>query len=179
MAKCEVLDILQLATLHDAPRVAGPEQCKYCPAKTKCPEYRETFVTLVPRAQDFALTAHEWTPEQRARFCEVLPEITRWLDDRKNEIKNLAKQGHVPGWKVGEGRKKKKITDPQKAFYAVSDVLDLTAFTRACTVSLPQLTKLYANTEKMSEKTAKEILAKKMKKIIEETQDEGQLEKIK
>lgn len=178
-AKYEVLEILREALVHEAPRIAGSEQCKYCSAKLHCSAYKENFLAPVPVVREFTATAKEWTPETRARFCEVLPEITRWLEDRKSELKELTQSGNVPGWFISEGSKRKKITDPQEAYRRVADIMLVSTFTKACSVSLPKLCKAYANFEGINEKIAKESLFVRLKDLIEETQDEGKLEKVK
>lgn len=178
-ARLEIMSILRLANDENAPRVAGAKQCQYCAAKATCAEYNAAFVAPVPAITGYQLTAKDWSQEQRAKFCEMLPEITAWIDDRKAELKLLAANGEVPGWKVGSGKETSKVKDAGLAYQAVADVLDAAQFTAACSISLPKLRKVYAKASGLTEKAAKEILNGRLEDLIETTTSEGSLEQIK
>lgn len=178
-AKYEILETLREATLHDVPRIAGVKQCKYCPAKSRCPEYQKEFLAPVPIIKSFSLDANDWDVETKARFCERLPEMTKWLEEQKKKVEKSVEAGEVPDWRIGEGKRIQKLNDPQAAYGRLSNNLTADAFTEACTISLPKLRKIYARRYKLTDIEAKYHLAKKLAGLIEETTTKGQLEKIK
>jgi len=100
-----------------AKRTAGAAQCKFCKARFICKEYSQ-FIALAAPASMSSLTVpvHEWTPDQRALFCERLPIATKWLEECKAQIKKLLAESpkSVPGWKLADGSIRRPITNPNE-----------------------------------------------------------------
>jgi len=110
---------LRVAASNDpyAKRVAGTLQCKFCKARYTCKEY-SAFTALSAPSSMSSLTVpvHEWTPEQRALFCERLPMAMKWLEECKAQIKRLLKDDPkaVPGWKLAKGDTRRSISNPNE-----------------------------------------------------------------
>jgi hypothetical protein len=98
-----------------APRVAGPVQCKFCKARFTCKEYHAWVSVSAPASMSsLTIPVSEWTPSQRALFCERMPTAMKWLEECKHQLKELLKAdpNAVPGWKVGTGRRLSTIINP-------------------------------------------------------------------
>lgn len=111
-----------------SPRVAGEVQCKFCKAKTKCPEFNRWQGSLIPVAvipddlgmKDdlFSVAMANWTPDQRALVAGILPIATKRLDEIAQFLKGLLKadDSSIPGWQLKAGNTRETITDPQGVF---------------------------------------------------------------
>lgn len=109
----------------DAPRKAGEVQCKFCKAKSKCPEYGQFAGQLVATPETSGLIAvpvASWTPAMRRLFMERLPVAEKWLESCKREMKALLKTDpeSVPGYTLKPGAVQEKVTNPQALFDRVS-----------------------------------------------------------
>ena len=104
----------------DAPRIAGPVQCQYCPGARHlmCPEYDAYNLAMViadfdeidermklgvgPRLK----TSKQMTPELRAYIIQNRAMIDKWLDRLENDTLDDALKGRpTPGQKAVEGRR--------------------------------------------------------------------------
>jgi hypothetical protein len=100
-------------------KTPGEAQCLYCRAKTSCGEYQKwagSLTTVTPEL--LMVPAKQWTPAQRAKFCESLPIAQKWLDTCKEEIKTMLKADadSVPGWYLKENPARESITDANGVF---------------------------------------------------------------
>jgi hypothetical protein len=103
-ASClQIENIVKATEADDAPRIAGLDQCRFCPAAgTTCPEHKE-WVTKgmdVPEG-----TAGEWGPEDWASFCESIPLLRKWIDSRVAQAKDMlaADPASIPGFFLKPG----------------------------------------------------------------------------
>lgn len=98
----------RLAKVHDpdALRVPGPVQCKYCKAKSICPELAVGASLPVATAATIAGMASD----KLGQFLKLL----RLADEAADaEVRRRLEAGQtVPGWKFAPGRETEKITDP-------------------------------------------------------------------
>lgn len=95
-------------------RVAGVSQCKYCKARFTCKEYHNYVAVSTPVAvSSLAFPVRDWTPSQRALFCERMPVALKWIEECKHQIKKLLKENpeSVPGYKLGVGKTRKPINN--------------------------------------------------------------------
>ena len=116
-AQTEMVARVLASNVPNATRTAGIVQCKYCLARFTCPERSKFMALSVPPAMtELAIPVAEWTPDQRALFCERAPVATKWIEECKNQIKDMLKDdpNSVPGWKLGEGRVNRPVNDPNE-----------------------------------------------------------------
>jgi hypothetical protein len=107
-------------------RVAGEVQCKWCKAKSGCPEYQKANGAVIPVVIDppgrqdelWKVAMANWTPEQRSIAASILSPAAARLDEIKQYLKDgLAKDpAFIPGWGLSPGAKKETIIDPQACF---------------------------------------------------------------
>jgi hypothetical protein len=105
-----------------AKRTPGEAQCRYCRAAYwgRCKVHSDWLASCLPVLAPplRMVSAAEWTPEQRAVFCERMGTAAKWLEARKDEIKALLKAdpASVPGFGLRDGRKLETIINPQAVF---------------------------------------------------------------
>jgi len=117
-AEQEMWDRVRKSNDPNAQRFPGEIQCKWCKAKSTCPEYSRWIAVMVPTMTDLSTPVAEWTPEQRALFCERRSIAQAWLDDCEGQMKMLLAKDpeSVPGWMLKEGQKRESVKDPQELF---------------------------------------------------------------
>ena len=102
-------------------RTPGPVQCKFCKAALagQCLEYTRWAGSHVPQLYTVSnVPVAQWTPEQRADFCERRGIAQRWLDQCEAAMKEgLEKDPNfVPGWWMEPGSWRETVNDPQALF---------------------------------------------------------------
>lgn len=102
---------LSYAAIQNEPNkfVASDKACKWCHAKTQCPEMKR--LANEAAAIDFKVmdvdTVEEWLPK--------LPLLNAFIEAVEAKAKDtLLTGGSIPGWKVVEGRKTRGWTDIPK-----------------------------------------------------------------
>lgn len=104
----------------DSPRTPGEVQCKFCKAKSKCPEYTRFAAGEVANSPGslMLVPVDKWTPQQRALFLERASIVEKWIDTTKGEMKKLLKAdpNSIPGYELKAGRNMSTIINAQKVF---------------------------------------------------------------
>jgi hypothetical protein len=101
-------------------RTANKQSCKFCLARYTCTEYLAWAPAQVPSTGSVAgVPVKDWTPEQRAHFCNMRQVAQQWLDESWAEMKRLVKAdaGAVPGWAMRPGNIITKFNDPHALFH--------------------------------------------------------------
>lgn len=102
-----------------ANRVAGEAQCKYCRAKTACPEYQKWAAAMLPAPVSLLqVPMAQWTPQQCAQFLSGEAIARKYLDEGRDHCKTRleADPDAIPGFRLGDGSKRETVTDPQALF---------------------------------------------------------------
>lgn len=169
-----------------SPRVAGEVQCKFCKAKSVCAEFARWTGTQLPvvvepvqQALLFQVAMANWTPEQRALACTILPIATKRLEEIKWFLKPLAAAGEIPGWTVGEGATRETIINPQAVFdrfAALGGKLD--QFFPAVKIQKGELAEAVAEVTSLKGKGLKAEMTKLLDGLTESKQAAGALEKV-
>lgn len=105
-----------------AQRSPNPTSCKFCKAVTNCAEYQQWAGSQLPdTAPITGVPVSQWTPQQRAHFCKMLPVAQKWLDDAKEAMKRQLKEdaSSIPGYHLKDGAEQQTINDPQELFTRV------------------------------------------------------------
>jgi hypothetical protein len=178
-----LLERVQASNDKSAPRVAGELQCKYCRAKSKCPEYQKFASSIVPVGDRSIvdIPVDDWTPQQRAVFLEGLGRAEKWLADCKAKMKELIKgdPNAVPGWALKPGVVRESITDPQEVFNRFSELGgSLEQFMGNITVSKGNLKEQVAAVTKSKGKALEAIMDKLTAGCVEAKESEPQLKKV-
>ena len=174
---------VQASNDTSAPRVAGELQCKYCRAKSKCPEYQKFAAAIVP-VGDRSLVdipVDDWTPQQCSIFLNGLGRAEKWLLDCKGRMKELIalKPDAVPGWTLKPGVRRESITDAQQVFTRFSELGgSLEQFMDCITVGKTKLKEQLAVTTKSKGKALEANLSKLTEGCVEVKETEPQLKKV-
>lgn len=112
----------------NSPRKAGDVQCKFCRAKSGCPEYNAWAgkeVAATPETESLIeKPVFQWSPEERSIFLTRAGVIEKWIDNCKLELKKMLKADpeSIPGYELKPGAMKGMIINPQAVFDNFSKV---------------------------------------------------------
>lgn len=114
----EVGDIVHEARTAISPRLAWGKQCRFCPAKAKCPEVKKMVVdTTGVVFEDLTKPAPLSREAELAGILPKLALIEDWCTEVRADANRLARAGKViPGYKLVEGRRgNREWSDEKKA----------------------------------------------------------------
>jgi len=167
-----IINILELALTPSARRFAGEKQCKWCKFKTSCPEAMGAMLTLVQVTELSDPTRFAELLDYVGVAKKLIPEI------EKRAKEELDKNPHsIPGYKIAEGRKRRKITDSQQAFNRLREdnLISQEDFLKAVKVSVPQIESGVVATTGKKKSEAYKAVADSLEDLIETTTDQPRL----
>lgn len=143
----------------DAPRVAGPVQCKYCPAKIHCDKAQ----AIVPQVA--SLTIHEQgltvTNEQIAELLDRCGLAKRMIGEIEAEAKRRLTENpeSLPGWTLAPGRVAHPITALRTVLKrCIAHGITAEAFTEKASMTKTNLTELLGDALGIKGKALKAII---------------------
>jgi CRISPR/Cas system-associated exonuclease Cas4 (RecB family) len=149
----QIQSIVDAAMAPDAKRTPSPDACKYCRAKSICPEVGGEALALAAVA---SAPIPVYTNVQIADFLEKATIVESFIEALRSEAKKRLQEGHeIAGYKLGAGRTSRSIEDHQEAFNRVSKVIGENEYISACKVSVPSLEKVFATSTGLKPKEAK------------------------
>jgi len=161
-AETQIQGIVEAALAPDAPRTPSPSACKYCRAKSKCPEaggVASELAVFTP-AQVPALSN-----EAISDFLDKADVVEAFIEAIRDEAKTRLLQGHeIAGRKLASGRTSRSIEDLSGAFERLG--LDSDQFLSACKVSVPALEKIFAASKDMKPAEAKVAVGKLLEDVL-------------
>lgn len=167
----EVLELIKTISEEHAPRTPTPSACKYCPARSVCPEVSEKALALPDNPAPTTLTA-----EKLSELLLVAEYVEDYIMALRQEAKSRLTQGvPVKGWYMKDGAKKRAIEDPTAAFQILADKMSPEDFAGACSVSVPSLEKAYAKATGLKGKAAKEAFEAELAPVITTKQNASSL----
>lgn len=176
-ADAEISRIVADAYKTDAKRTPSPDACKYCRAKSTCPEARAEASALV---QVPVATLPAMSNDQLGYFLEKAEIVEDLIVAIKAEAKERLKKGQeISGYKLGAGRTTRSITNANEAFSKLQSVLDANQFAAVCKVSVPELEKAVTTQLMLKSKEGKEKLAEILGETIETKTSEPVMTRVK
>ena len=153
MAERQILAIAEAAYAPNPTRTPSPDACKYCRAKSICPEAQgvanELAVTPV-------VSVPALTNDQIGDYLDKAQVVEDFIEALRAEAKNRMKSGaEIPGYNLGNGRTSRSIEDTQAVYDALASTIGQEGFATACKVSLPSLEKVFAEAKGLKAKEAK------------------------
>lgn len=100
-------------------RTASALACKFCKARSMCPEYAIWNQQLLPAPVNvFGLPVSQWTSEQAAMFLEGASQAQKWIDECRQAMKERLQTNPdaIPGWTLEPGDVRKPVNNPQELF---------------------------------------------------------------
>jgi len=118
-SELEMFERVRKSNDPDSKRVPGDIACKFCRATPICQEYAVWAHGLLPASPALpGVPVRDWTPEQRATFCDRRGAAAKWLDDCTEEMKSLLAKDptSIPGWELEPGNIREKVVQPQALY---------------------------------------------------------------
>lgn len=169
-ARREIEGYVDAASLPGGPRKATPHGCKYCTAKSFCPEVMEVLTKL-----SNGEISGDW--QTALDQCEVAQLV---IDDLRAKAKAVlaTDPNAIPGWKLQPGATRTTVKDAKGAFGLLSDVVTSDEYMGCCTVKIGDLTKVYqAKAGIKSAKSARSAMEARIASVIEQKQGEPLLKR--
>ena len=166
----QIQGIVAAALAPNAPRTPSPDACKYCRAKSICPEAQAEATALAEVKADIIPSL---TDEQVADFLEKSTIVESFIEHLRAEAKKRLKDGaEIAGYKLQAGRTSRSLESLQEAHSRLSGIIGEEAFLSACKVSVPSLEKAYASSKGLKGKSAKEEFEKEVHDLLINKQGE-------
>ena len=166
----QISEIVEAALAPNAPRTPSPDACKYCRAKSICPEAQGQVTALAEVKSDIIPAL---TDEQVADFLEKAVVVESFIEALRSEAKKRLQDGHeIAGYKLSAGRTSRSIEDLQGAHSKLVAVIGEEAFLSACKVSVPTLEKSYVAAKSLKGKAAKEAFEAEVADLLIQKQGE-------
>ena len=168
------MNILELALTPSARRFAGEKQCRWCKFKTSCPEAMGAMLTLVQVTELCDPTRFAELLDYVGVAKKLIPEIEKKAKETLDKNPDS-----IPGYKIAEGRKRRKITDSQEAFNRLREdkLISQEDFLKAVKVSVPQIENGVVATTGKKKSEAYQAVADSLEDLIETTTDQPRLVK--
>ena len=160
-AEKQIQGIVEAALDPNAPRTPSPDACKYCRAKSKCPEVASVTSELAVLPSQVPALSNEAISD----FLEKADVVEAFIEAIRDEAKSRLLQGYeIAGRKLASGRTSRSIQDLAGAFERAG--LDSSQFLSACKVSVPSLEKIFATSNDMKPAEAKAALGKLLEDVL-------------
>jgi CRISPR/Cas system-associated exonuclease Cas4 (RecB family) len=166
LATEQIFEICRKAYSPDAPRTPSPEACKYCRAKTICPEAGGKVRTLAKNSVESILALSD---DQLAEYNDAADVAESVIEAIRSETRRRLNTGSsIRGFELKSGRSSRTIENADDAFAKLhfAGILDAEEFAKCCKVSVPQLEKVVAHNLKLKAKEGKDKLAELLGDII-------------
>lgn len=151
--------ILALDENQDLAPCISEEHCRYCKANTngKCSAISNTVSALSEYTKNTDVAIKDKISEidfanliELKEKCDLVQTLAKAVDDEL-KARCLASEDKTYGdWIVKEQSGGKEITDIQKAYGAINDVVSMDEYLSACTLSVSKLKDIYATKLKES-----------------------------
>jgi len=164
-AEDEIVGIVRASQRDDAPRIPSPDACKWCRAKSICPEIRGTHKELevvssaiVPRLSNDEILAID----------EKAEVVLDFIDEIRKEMKARMIAGQeFAGRSLTEGRKTRSIHDTTSVISALSGIVEQSDILACTKISVTSLEKAYAKAKNLKGSDAKEKFEESLGWLIE------------
>ena len=118
-----ILGIRAACLKPNAPRTPSADACRYCSAKTRCPELT---------AQSFAVAKTNdrlpTTPFEVDALYDKIQAAKKFLKKLEEEVKGRIREGMSDEWTVQEKSGKRKISKPAGLYKALASTVDVSEF---------------------------------------------------
>ena len=174
-AEEEIVGIVTASQSNDAIRTPSPDACKWCRAKSICPEVRGAHKELevisssvVPRLSNEEILAVD----------EKAEVVLDFIDEVRKEMKARMMAGQqFAGRSLTEGRKTRSVTDALAVISALAGVVEQSDILACSKLSVTSLEKVYAKARGLKGKDAKQQFEDALGWLIETTTSEPSIKR--
>lgn len=125
LSRAELIGIRAESRKPGAALVAGEEQCRYCKAKTKCPQFTKQLVPL-DGGKGIVNTLDALTPAQRDGLITAIKFANYIADSVLDHERKVIEYGGESLYMLGKAQDTREVTDTRKAVALLSLRGDLT-----------------------------------------------------
>ena len=169
-ATSEILAIVSASLEPNAPRTPSPDACKWCRAKSICPEVQATHKELQVIS---GAVVNKLTNEELVAIDNKAEVVEDFIEEIRKEIKSRLLSGQqITGRKLGKGRITRNVTDTTAAISALSNILSSDAVMACGKLSITSLEKAVAKAKGITGKDAKATLDDALGWLIETKESE-------
>lgn len=169
-ATWEILRIVSESLDPEAPRTPSPDACKWCRAKSICPEVQATHKELQVIS---GAVVNKLTNEELVAIDDKAEVVEDFIEEIRKEIKSRLLSGkQIAGRKLGKGRITRNVTDTTAAISALSNILSSDAVMACGKLSITSLEKAVAKAKGITGKDAKATLDDALGWLIETKESE-------
>ena len=169
-AEQEIIAIVSASLDPEAPRTPSPDACKWCRAKSICPEVQATHKELQVIS---GAVVNKLTNEELVAIDDKAEVVEDLIEEIRKEIKSRLLSGQqITGRKLGKGRITRNVTDTTAAISALSNILSSDAVMACGKLSITSLEKAVAKAKGITGKDAKATLDDALGWLIETKESE-------
>ena len=166
-AEEEIVGIVTASKKHDAPRTPSPDACKWCRAKSICPEVRGTHKELEVVSNS---VVPKLSNEEILAIDEKAEVVLDFIEEVRKEMKARMIAGQqFAGRSLTEGRKVRSVSDTQSVISALSGVVEQSDVLACTKVSITALEKAFAKSKGLKGKDSKQQFEDALGWLIETT----------
>ena len=166
-AEEEIVGIVRASQKHDAIRTPSPDACKWCRAKSICPEVRGTHKELEVVSNS---VVPQLSNEEILAIDEKAEVVLDFIEEVRKEMKARMMAGQqFAGRSLTEGRKTRSVSDTQSVISALSGVVEQSDVLACTKVSITALEKAFAKSKGLKGKDSKQQFEDALGWLIETT----------
>ena len=166
-AEEEIVGIVRASQKHDAIRTPSPDACKWCRAKSICPEVRGTHKELEVVS---SAVVPQLSNEEILAIDEKAEVVLDFIEEVRKEMKARMIAGQqFAGRSLTEGRKVRSVSDTQSVISALSGVVEQSDVLACTKVSITALEKAFAKSKGLKGKDSKQQFEDVLGWLIETT----------
>ena len=174
-AEEEIVGIVRASQKHDAIRTPSPDACKWCRAKSICPEVRGTHKELEVVS---SAVVPQLSNEEILAIDEKAEVVLDFIEEVRKEMKARMMAGQqFAGRSLTEGRKTRSVTDALAVISALSGVVEQSDILSCSKLSVTSLEKVYAKAKGLKGKDAKQQFEDALGWLIETTTGEPSIKR--
>ena len=178
-AEKEIVGIVTASLDANAPRNPSPDACKWCRAKSICPDAygnAKAATTTLQVASSVAVST--LSNEELASLDAKSLIVEDFIDEIRKELKSRLMAGsQIAGYSLGKGRTTRNVTDTTAAISAMSGILSHDAIMDCAKISVSSLEKAVAKARGLKVKDAKAALDDALGWIIETKESEPSIQR--
>ena len=174
-AEEEIVGIVRASQKHDAIRTPSPDACKWCRAKSICPEVRGTHKELEVVSNS---VVPQLSNEEILAIDEKAEVVLDFIEEVRKEMKARMIAGQqFAGRSLTEGRKVRSVSDTQSVISALSGVVEQSDVLACTKVSITALEKAFAKSKGLKGKDSKQQFEDALGWLIETTTGEPSIKR--